>query len=259
LTTYVDFFGRTLSLKEGSVVLRDASGLVVDSLNYGSLVDLWAAEGYQATSGLDRNGCYVPAPDPPSEFGPFVSAAGATDMSTGRFPDGVETGSNCTDFQTQTAATLPEPSAAGGTNIKVTSVAGFHDGQTVTIDTGANLETAVIATVGAAGATTASSATGVGATVVPIASAIGFRDGQTITLGSGANYEKAVVVSVSRWGSASITVAAPLTFAHAAGAQVSGTGITLTAALTRAHASGAQVADNLPTPGAPNHYYGRNH
>jgi hypothetical protein len=43
--------------------------------------------------------------------------------------------------------------------------------------------------------------------------------------------------------------------AHAAGAQVSGTGITLTAALTQAHAGGAQVATDVPTPGAPNKYY----
>ena len=54
-----------------------------------------------------------------------------------------------------------------------------------------------------------------------------------------------------------ITVAAPLTHAHAAGAQVSGTGITLTTALTKAHASGAQVASDLPTPGAPNKYSSR--
>jgi hypothetical protein len=42
--------------------------------------------------------------------------------------------------------------------------------------------------------------------------------------------------------------------AHAAGAQVSGSGITLTAGLTKAHASGAQVAGNIPTPGASNQY-----
>ena len=56
-------------------------------------------------------------------------------------------------------------------------------------------------------------------------------------------------------GGATITVAAPLTLAHAAGAQVSGSGITLNAALARAHASGAQVAASVPTPGAPNRYY----
>jgi hypothetical protein len=47
---------------------------------------------------------------------------------------------------------------------------------------------------------------------------------------------------------------APLKSAHAAGAQVSGSGITLTAALTKAHASGAQIATSVPTPGAPNKY-----
>jgi hypothetical protein len=52
-------------------------------------------------------------------------------------------------------------------------------------------------------------------------------------------------------------MAAPLTFAHAVGAQVSGTGITLSTALTRQHAIEAQVAGNVPTPGAPNRYYAR--
>ena len=102
------------------------------------------------------------------------------------------------------------------------------------IDTGANLETAVIATVGTAGATTVGAATDAGATVIPVASAIGFSAGQTITIDSGANQETAVVASITEvGGDATITVAAPLTHAHAAGAQVSGTGITLTLALTR--------------------------
>jgi hypothetical protein len=86
---------------------------------------------------------------------------------------------------------------------------------------------------------------------------MGFRDGQTIAIDDGANSETAVVASVRRFGRAAITVTAPLTHAHASGAQVSGTGITLTAALTRAHAAGAQVTDNAPTPGSPNHYQQR--
>ena len=135
-------------------------------------------------------------------------------------------------------------------------MADFAAGQTITIDTGLSLETAVIATVGTAGATTASAATGVGATVIPVAGAIGFIAGQTITIDNGANHETAVVASVTGGrGGARITVAAPLTSAHAAGAQISGTGITLTTALTRAHARGAQVAASVPTPGAPNKYY----
>ncbi len=74
----------------------------------------------------------------------------------------------------QPATTLSAASAAGATNIKVASVAGFGAGQTIMIDTGANLETAVIATVGTAGATTVGAATDVGATVIPVASATGF-------------------------------------------------------------------------------------
>jgi hypothetical protein len=137
-------------------------------------------------------------------------------------------------------------------------VSDFAAGQTITIDAGANIETAVIATVGTAGATTASAGTTVGATAIPVAGAIGFGAGQAITIDSSANQESAVVASVAGGrGGASITVAAPLTRAHAAGAQISGSGITLTGALTRAHASGAQVASDLPTPGAPNKYSSR--
>jgi hypothetical protein len=68
-----------------------------------------------------------------------------------------------------------------------------------------------------------------------------------------------VIVSTTRRGAGTITVAAPLAFAHAAGAQLSGTGITLTSALTREHASEAQVAGSASTPGAPNHYYRKPH
>ena len=56
------FGGPALSTSAGSMVLRDAAGLVVDSLNYGGLVDPWAAEGYQAASGAGQSGCRVPAP-----------------------------------------------------------------------------------------------------------------------------------------------------------------------------------------------------
>jgi hypothetical protein len=196
--------------------------------------------------------------------GGFGPAAVAINRSAGRFPDGVDTDSNCTDFLLQAATTLPVASAAGVTNIKVASVAGLDAGQTIMIDTGANRETAVIATVGTAGATTVGAATNVGATVIPVASGTGFSAGQTITIDSGANQETAVVSATTggrgggpgRGGAgATITVTAPLKSAHAAGAQVSGTGITLTAALTQAHASGAPVASDVSTPGAPNKYY----
>jgi hypothetical protein len=231
------------------MVLRDAAGLVVDSLNYGALVDPWAAEGYQGTSGSEQVGCRVTAPGTASGFGPFSSVSNASDTSAGRFPDGADTDNNCADFVTAPATILSAASAAGATNIKVASVAGFAAGRTIRIDTGTNLETAVIATVGTAGGTTLSAATDAGATVVPVAGAMGFSPGQTITVGT----ETAVVASVTRFGALAINVTAPLTLAHAAGAPVSGSGITLTSALTREHAGMAQVAGSASTPGASNH------
>jgi hypothetical protein len=239
------FGGPALSPAAGNMVLRDGAGLVVDSLNYGLLVDPWAAEGYQAASGSGQSGCRVTAPGP--------------GRSAGRFPDGADTDSNCADFLTQTASTLAA-TAAGATNIKVASVADFDAGQTIVIDEGANTETAVIATVGTAGASTMRSAPAVGATMIDVASRESFSAGQTITIDTGANSETAMVATAARRGPGTITVAAPLKSAHAAGAQVCGTGITLTTALTKAHASGAQISGSVPpTPGAPNQYYRRRH
>jgi hypothetical protein len=265
------FGGPALSPIAGSMVLRDAAGLVVDSLNYGGLVDPWAAEGYQAASGAGEAGCRVPTPGPGrggfgGRFGgPAAPAVSTPHRSAGRFPDGSDTDSNCTDFLLQPASTLSAAADAGADNIKVASVEDFAVGQTIMIDTGESLETAIIATVGTAGATTVSTECNVGATVIHVAGAAGFSAGQSITIDSGANHETAVVASTTGGGrgggrggaGATITVKAPLTLVHAPGAQVSGTGITLTAALTRAHASGAQVASDLPTPGAPNKYYRR--
>jgi hypothetical protein len=254
LTTSAPLFGHTITVKEDSLVLRDASGVVVDSLNYGGLVDPWAAKGYQAKAGLDQSGCRVAVPGSAEGFGP-EAAAGATNSSAGRFPDGADTDSNCNDFLQQAATTLRTASAAGATNIKVASVEGFAAGRKILIDTRTNQETAVIATVGTAGATTLGVATSAGTIVIPVADAIGFSGGQTITIDSGANVETAVIDSVNWWGGATITLAAPLSHAHAAGAQVSGSGISLTTALIRTHFSGSQVSDNLPTPGATNRYY----
>jgi hypothetical protein len=234
------------------MVLRDAASLVVDSLNYGGLVDPWVAQGYQATSGPEQGGCYAPAPASSGGFG--GPGAAATNRSTGRFPDGADTGSNCADFHSQAATTLSAAASSGANNIKVAGVAGFQTGQTVLVDNGANLETAVIAAVGSPGATTSNAAASQGSTVIAVASGFGFSDGQAITIDSGANAETATVASVTRFPAARITIASPLAHAHAAGAQVSGTGITLTTPLARAHAPGTQVTDNVPTPGAPNKY-----
>ena len=266
------FGGPVFSPNAGSIVLRDVTGLVVDSLNYGGLVDPWAAEGYQGTSGMGQSGCRAPVPSTGSGQGRAGGGPGGgfgVNRSAGRFPDGADADSNCTDFLTQVATTMPAASAVGATNIKVASVTDFAVGQSIIIDIGADAETAVIATVGTAGGTTVGADAAVGATTITVAGVAGFTAGQTITIGNGADAETAVVVSSAggrgggaggRGGggaptAATITVTAPLTFAHATGAQVSGTGITLTAALKRAHVTGAPVATSAPTPGAPNKYY----
>ena len=250
------FGGPALSPSAGNMTLRDAAGRVVDSLNYGLLVDPWAAEGYQAASGGGQSGCRVTPPGSGGFGGRPGLAAPTTYKSAGRYPDGADTDSNCSDFLTQgLRRRIWEPlRAAGATNIKVASVEGFDAGQTIMIDSGANLETAVIATVGTPGASTLDTATSIGATTIPVANAFGFRPGETITIDSGANSETVVVAAGGRRGATGIAIAEPLKYAHGAGAQVSGTGITLATALTRAHASGAPIADNLPTPGAPNRY-----
>jgi len=97
------WFGGPALASAGSMVLRDASGLVVDSLNYGGLVDPWAAQGYQAASGAGRGGCSVasPAGGRGGRRGAAAPAEGAPNRSAGRIADGADTASNCADFQLQ--------------------------------------------------------------------------------------------------------------------------------------------------------------
>jgi hypothetical protein len=263
------FGGPSLSFMAGNMVLRDAAGNVVDSQNYGGLVDPWAAEGYQAASGAGASGCTVPTPSSRGGFGFFGlgnSNAGDPNLSAGRFPDGRDTDSNCSDFLAQSSASLSIASVVGANNIKVASVAGFEVGQKIVIDAGENLESVVIASVGTAGGATVSAAVDVGVTTIPVTSIAGFENGQTIAIDSGASHETVVIASITRgrraFGNnpgrdATITVTAPLKFAHAQGVQVSGSGITLTTPLTRVHDSGAQIANGVPTPGASNKYYSR--
>jgi hypothetical protein len=247
------FGGPAFATTAGSMVLRDAGGRVVDSLNYGLLVDPWASEGYQATSGMEQNGCFAVAPGVPVAVWWAGPPSVATNSSAGRLPDGADSDSNCADFAAAPATIMAEGSATGATAVKVANVTNFAPGQTVMIDTGDNLETAVIAAVGTPGATMTIAASEAGATALSTSDMRNFSAGQTITIDSGTNYETAVVASANFGrGGFRIAVTAPLTHAHASGVQVSGTGITLKTGLTRAHASGAQITTDIPTPGAPN-------
>jgi hypothetical protein len=186
------------------------------------------------------------------------------DRSAGRFPDGKDSDSNCSDFLVQSVVTISAPAAKGSNNIKVSGVADFVPGQHIIIGSGTDLENIVIATVGTPGGSTVSSASKAGKTVILVSGVEGFNAGQNISIGNGANLETAVVANISpgrrRFGAPgsipadTITVAKPLKYAHAAGAQVSGSGITLASPLNMAHNIGSQVAGNIPTPGKPNKY-----
>ena len=110
------WFGGPALAGAGNIVLRDANGLVADSLNYGlggnnnGIIDPWANEGYQGTSGALVHGCYAASPAAaPGRGGrvPQPPATPAPNRSAGRIADGADTDSNCTDFQLQT----PTPGA----------------------------------------------------------------------------------------------------------------------------------------------------
>ncbi|MDE3202509.1 MAG: lamin tail domain-containing protein [Acidobacteriota bacterium] len=250
----VAFESFPVTFRQGSMVLRDAKGLVVDSLNYGGMADPWAGEGYQGKSGTGAEGCFAPALGESTHYGPDAFAGTAANASAGRYPDGADTDSNCSDFVEQIAANLAAASEAGANNVKVANVEGFHDGQQVLIDEGANSESATIATVGTAGGTTTHAATEAGTRDIPVVDAYGFRDGETVTIGSGVDAETAVIRSVRRWGQLILEVKEPLAHAHAAGTEVAGSGITLTSPLKHAHAKGVQMSDHIPTPGSANEY-----
>ncbi|HPF01758.1 MAG TPA: arabinofuranosidase catalytic domain-containing protein [Bacteroidales bacterium] len=259
------FGGPALSTGAGNMVLRDAEGNVVDGLNYGGLVDPWAAEGYQAKSGAGESGCSVPSPGMSRGFRMGASAAAAQpDRSAGRFPDGYDRDSNCSDFRVQDVITLLTSVPSGADNIKIADAGDFSIGQKVIIGTGNSCETGIITIIGTTGGTSVGTATSTGTTVIPVAGVAGFTTGQTITIDSGDNLETAVIASISmgrrRFGSGqgapadTLKVTRPLKLAHAAGAQVSGSGITLAKPLTKPHESGTPVACGLPTPGGPNIY-----
>ncbi len=254
------WYGGPLSPRAGSIALLDPNGLVVDAIVYGSQQSSSSANGFITSPELaileadqGKGGCIAVVPT--AGRGGGAASAGAINRSVFRFPDGRDTDTLCTDFRTQAVTSLATASPANANNIKVASVTDFAVGQSIMIDTGANTETAVIATIGTAGGSTVGAATTAGATVIPVASATGFAAGQSITVDSGTNQETAIIASTTGGrGGATITIATPLRFAHAVGSSISGSGITLKASLTKTHAAGAQVAGGTPTPGSANQY-----
>lgn len=255
--------GPTFSKEGGSIILRDNTGNVADALNYGWIADPWVAEGYHATSGAGEGGCKAPAPVRATNRWETAIPI-LPNLSSGRFPDGKDSDSNCKDFLIQNSIATTLPVETGSINIKVASISGLKIGQKVLIDNGENSETAVIAIIGSTGGTTINSAVNSGSTVLPVASIAGFSVGQTVTIDKGEKLEIAVIESITvarfRFGMQenspgnSITINKPINKAHDLGVQVAGTGITFAAPFNKPHGIGTQIANNIPTPGKPNQY-----
>lgn len=266
------WYGAPLSSAAGSVALMDASGkVVVDAIVYGSQQSNSSANGIITSPEIatlegdqSQGGCIAVVPGSFSGYGQFLPAAGKTNRSAGRFPDGSDTDNNCSDFTLQNTITLLTAATAGSVNIKVASTAEFSVGQEIIIGTGTNSEAVVITNIGTPGGTIAKSAARAGDKVIAVASAEGFIAGQTINIDNGNKLETAVVTSINvmrrRFGNFSntlsdtVTLSRPLKYSHPAGIEVAGSGITLTNPLMLAHEAGTQVADYLPTPGTPNQY-----
>ncbi|HLN22214.1 MAG TPA: arabinofuranosidase catalytic domain-containing protein [Bacteroidales bacterium] len=264
------WYGLPFSAASGSLALTDASGkIIIDAIVYGSRQSNSSANGTVTSPELatlegvqSQGGCIVVSPVQVNNLVQPIAAEG-TDRSAGRFPDGSDTDSNCSDFIVHVATTLTSAVKAGSNNIKISNVSDFTSGQKITIGIGTSKEVAVIAEIGTSGGTSAGAAISQGVRSIPVNSAEGFYTGQTITIDDGANLESAVVASTfaarRRPGAPSvqmdsIRVSTPLKFAHAAAAQVSGSGITLANPLKGRHEAGSQVAGSVPTPGEPNQY-----
>ena len=244
------WFGMPLSPTVGSIALMDASGTsVVDAVVYGAQQSNSSANGTITSPELavlegdqGGGGCIVVVP-------PLLSAPGT---SVGRYPDGVDIDSNCTDFRTQAAASILIDSSVGTTNIKVSSISNFSVGQTILVGSDSFQESATISLVGTAGGTLMIADTPPGATVVAVSSTEGFLSGQTITVGRGKEAETAIILSSTRRVPKTLVLSAPLTHAHATGSEVSGTGITLSTELKAPHGTGEILASGTPSPGERN-------
>ncbi len=153
----------------------------------------------------------------------------------------------------------------GMTNLKVASVTGFAISNTISIDTGANMETAMIAAVGTAGATgtgitlttpTALAHTGAvtvativavaGSTNVKVASVTGISVTDTMLIDYGTTgVETRTVAAVGTAGATgtgvTLTLALASTHFGAAAVRTLGSGITFTPTLSLAHAVTATI------------------
>ena len=253
------FGGPALSESAGNITLRDAKGNVADALNYGLVVDPYLAEGYQADSGLEEDGNFVPVPYPGRRgfgFGFGGPQPQTASLSAGRFPDGADLDDNKNDFRVQRAMNLQMPAGPGATNLKVSSVDGLVEGGPIVVGNG---EVLTVAKIGTPGATLLRGNSGAGARTIVVASAQNFAPGQDVLVGDELAVVAEAVIPRGWWmpreqQENKLVLTAPLRKAHKDGEPVVGTGVTLSAPLQAAYPAGAAVSTAKPTPGAANQY-----
>ena len=145
-------FGGPALGRMGNMTLYDASGNVVDCLNWGTVVNPMLSEGFHGQSGLDEYGNYIhlKVENENRGFGrnPNDPIMANPNLSAGRYPDGSDSDDNMIDFRFQLSTNLYKAAAAGEQKIVITDTKGLRIGHPFLIGAGAGLETAQVATIG---------------------------------------------------------------------------------------------------------------
>ena len=145
-------FGGPALGRMGNMTLYDASGNVVDCLNWGTVVNPMLSEGFHGQSGLDEYGNYIHLKVENENRGwgrnPNDPILANPNLSAGRYPDGSDSDDNMIDFRFQLSTNLYKAAAAGEQKIVITDTKGLRIGHPFLIGAGADLETAQVATIG---------------------------------------------------------------------------------------------------------------
>ncbi len=126
---------------------------------------------------------------------------------------------------------------AGSTTLRLASLANIAVGQSLSIDSGANQESATVAQVGDGGAALLAAAASAGDTNLKVDSVDGFTVGGTIWVGMGAAQESSVIAAVGTAGDSGtgLSLTAPLANDHVVGEPTTGDIAALSAPLTKDH------------------------
>jgi beta-glucosidase-like glycosyl hydrolase len=281
----------------GATILSAAAAAGTTNIKVDSVADLVAGNKLWIGMGADQESAIIASVGTEGESGTGVTLASplANDHVAGAPVTGnilvltsALTLSHAVTSYNAPGIPVVSVTAPGVTNIKVVDVTGFVAGQEISIDTGANLEIATIATVGtpgfagtgldltsgllyahagAAAVVQTEPAAFPGATNVKVDSVMGYYPGDSIRIDSGANAETRTIVAVGTPGlfGTGIDLADPLDNSHLAGAAVADTRVLQSTAVSgvdytvpsntvvipAGSASGTEVTipiDTLPNP-----------